>query len=119
VVLFFYPKDDTPECTRQACAFRDDYEEFGKFDAKVVGIRSDSVESHRGFAKKHDLLFTLLIDEGDKVSKLYGVSDTLGLFPGRVVYVIDEQSVIRHVFSSQLGSRRYVEEALQILLSLG
>jgi thioredoxin-dependent peroxiredoxin len=119
VVLFFYPKDDTPGCTKEACAFRDDYEEFGKLDAEVVGISSDSVESHRSFAKKHGLPFTLLSDEGGKVRKLYGVSNTLGLFLGRVTYVLDEQGVIRHVFSSQLGAKRHVEEALKILLSIG
>jgi thioredoxin-dependent peroxiredoxin len=119
MVLFFYPKDDTPGCTKEACAFRDDYEEFGKLDAEVVGISSDSVESHRSFAKKHGLPFTLLSDEGGKVRKLYGVSNTLGLFPGRVTYVLDEQGVIRHVFSSQLDTKRHVEEALKVLLSIG
>jgi thioredoxin-dependent peroxiredoxin len=104
---------------KEVCAFRDDYEEFGKLDDEVVGISSDSVGSHRSFARKHRLAFTLLVDEGGKVRKLYGVSNTLGLLPGRVIYVIDEQGVIRHVFSSQLGSRRHVEEALKILLSLG
>ena len=117
VVLFFYPKDDTLGCTREACAFRDDYEEFSKLDAEVVGISSDSVESHRSFAGKHRLPFTLLSDEGGKVRKLYGVSNTLGLFPGRVTYVLDEQGVIRRVFSSQLGTRRHVEEALKTLLA--
>jgi len=119
VVLFFYPKDDTPGCTKEACAFRDDYEEFRKLDAEVVGISSDSVESHRTFARKHSLPFTLLSDEGGKVRKLYGVSNTFGLFPGRVTYVMDEEGVIRHVFSSQLGARRHVEEALRILPSIG
>jgi peroxiredoxin Q/BCP len=119
VVLFFYPKDDTPGCTKEACAFRDDYQEFRKLDAEVVGISSDSVESHRSFAKKHRLPFTLLSDEGGKVSKLYGVSNTFGLFPGRVTYVIDEKGVIRHVFSSQLAVRRHVEEALKVLPFIG
>jgi thioredoxin-dependent peroxiredoxin len=62
VVHFFYPKDDTPGCTKQACAFRDDYEGFGKLNAEVIGMSSDSVESHRSFASKHDLPFTLLSD---------------------------------------------------------
>ena len=115
VVLFFYPKDDTPGCTKEACAFRDDYEEFGKLDAEVIGISSDSVESHRGFASKHDLPFTLLSDEGGMVRKLYGVPNTFGLFPGRVTYVIDEEGVVRHVFSSQLGVEKHVEEALKVL----
>jgi peroxiredoxin Q/BCP len=119
VVLFFYPKDDTPGCTREACAFRDDHEEFSKLDAEVVGISSDPVESHRSFARKHGLPFTLLSDEGGRVRKLYSVSSTFGLFPGRVTYVIDENGVIRHVFSSQLSTRRHVEEALKILQSIG
>jgi peroxiredoxin Q/BCP len=63
VVLFFYPKDDSPGCTREVCVFRDSFEEFGKLDAEVIGISSDSVESHRSFAIKHDLSFTLLSDE--------------------------------------------------------
>jgi thioredoxin-dependent peroxiredoxin len=118
VVLFFYPKDDTPGCTKQACAFRDDYEQFGKLDAEVMGISSDSVESHRSFASKHDLPFTLLSDEGGKVRRLYGVSSTFGLFPGRVTYVIDREGVVRHVFSSQLEAVKHVEVALKSLHSI-
>jgi len=118
VVLFFYPKDDTPGCTREACAFRDNYQAFSKLDAEVVGISSDSVESHRSFAREHRLPFTLLSDEGGKVRKLYGVSNTFGLFPGRVTYVIDEKGVIRHIFSSQLGAKSHVEEALKFLSSI-
>ena len=118
VVLFFYPKDDTPGCTKEACAFRDDYEEFNKLDAQVIGISSDSVESHRRFAKKHDLPFTLLSDEGRKVRRLYGVPNAFGLFPGRVTYVIDEEGVVRRIFSSQLGVEQHVEEALKALQSI-
>jgi peroxiredoxin Q/BCP len=119
VVLFFYPKDDTPGCTKEACAFRDNYEAFSELDAEVVGISSDSVKSHRSFAREHRLPFTLLSDEGGKVRKLYGASNTFGLLPGRVTYVIDEKGVIRHVFSSQLGAKRHVEEALKVLTSIG
>lgn len=118
VVLFFYPKDDTPGCTKQACAFRDDYAEFGRLDAEVIGISSDSVESHQGFALRHDLPYTLLSDEGGKVRRLYGVPNTLGLFPGRVTYVIDKEGVVRHVFSSQVGVEKHVEEALKALRSI-
>jgi thioredoxin-dependent peroxiredoxin len=115
VVLFFYPKDDTPGCTRQACAIRDEFEEFAKLDAEVIGISSDSVASHERFAERHDLPFTLLSDEGGRVRRLYGVPNAFGLFPGRVTYVIDEEGVVRHVFSSQLGVTRHVEEALKAL----
>jgi peroxiredoxin Q/BCP len=119
VVLFFYPKDDSPGCTQQVCAFRDDYEEFGKLDAEVIGISSDSVESHRSFAAKHRLPYTLVSDEGGRVRKLFGVPNTLGLFPGRVTYVIDREGVVRHVFSSQVGIDRHVEDALEALESIG
>jgi peroxiredoxin Q/BCP len=118
VVIFFYPKDDSPGCTKQVCAFRDDYEEFGKLDAEVIGISSDPVESHRGFAARHRLPFTLVSDEGGKVRKLYGVPNTLGLFPGRVTYVIDKKGVVRHIFSSQVGIDRHVEGALEALESI-
>ncbi|HET7271163.1 MAG TPA: peroxiredoxin [Rubrobacter sp.] len=119
VVLFFYPKDDTPGCTREVCAFRDDYEQFGRLDAEVIGISSDSVASHRNFAEIHELPFTLLSDEGGKVRQLYGVPNTFGLFPGRVTYVIDRDGVVRHVFSSQLAAARHVEEALGALKAIG
>jgi peroxiredoxin Q/BCP len=115
VVLFFYPKDNTPGCIKEVCAFRNDFEEFGELDADVIGISSDSVESHRAFAEKHDLPFALLSDEGGKVRKLYGVPNTLGLLPGRVTYVIDEEGVVRHIFSSQLDVERHVQEAVNAL----
>jgi peroxiredoxin Q/BCP len=117
VVLFFYPKDDSPGCTKEVCAFRDNFEEFGKLDAQVIGISSDSVESHRRFAVKHDLSYPLLSDEGGDIRRLYGVPKTFGLFPGRVTYVIDKGGVVRHVFASQLGAERHVQEALAALRS--
>jgi thioredoxin-dependent peroxiredoxin len=118
VILYFYPKDDTPGCTKEACAFRDEHEEFGKLDAEIIGVSSDSVESHRRFAEKHDLSFTLLSDEGGKVRRMYGVPNTFGIFPGRVTYVIDEAGVVRHVFSSQIGAVKHVEGALKSLAAI-
>ena len=118
VVLYFYPKDDTPGCTKEACAFRDEYEKFGRLDAEVIGVSSDSVESHRSFAEKHDLPFTLLSDEEGKVRRLYGVPNTFGVFPGRVTYVIDEEGVIRHIFASQIAAVQHVEEALEALAAI-
>jgi peroxiredoxin Q/BCP len=115
VVLYFYPRDETAGCTRQACAFRDEFGEFARLDAQVIGISSDSVASHERFARKHQLPFTLLSDEGGRVRQLYGVPNTFGLFPGRVTYVIDERGVVRRVFSSQLGVTTHVEEALGAL----
>jgi peroxiredoxin Q/BCP len=115
VVLFFYPKDDTPGCTKEVCAFRDSFEGFRELGAEVMGISSDSVESHRSFVAKHSLPFSLLSDEGGRVRKLYGVPNTFVLFPGRVTYVIDKDSVVRHIFSSQVGVQKHVEEALEVL----
>ena len=115
VVLYFYPKDETPGCTAEACSFRDSYEVFKEAGAEVVGVSSDSVAAHESFASKHRLPFTLLADQGGKVRKLYGVRSTLGILPGRVTYVIDREGVVRHVFSSQMGVQRHVGEALDAL----
>ncbi len=115
VVLYFYPKDDTPGCTVESCTFRDSYEVFQEAGAEVIGVSSDSPESHAKFASKYHLPFRLLSDEGEGVRKLYGVSSTLGLLPGRVTFVIDRQGVVRHVFSSQFRPKKHVDEALEIL----
>jgi peroxiredoxin Q/BCP len=117
VVLFFYPKDDSPGCTREVCVFRDNFEEFRNLDAEVIGKSSDSVESHRNFAVKYDLSFPLLSDEKGNIRRLYGVPKTFGLFPGRVTYIIDKEGVVRHVFASQLSVERHVQEALAALRS--
>ena len=115
IVLYFYPKDDTPGCTTQACTFRDQFEDFKDAGAEVLGVSSDSPESHAQFATKYRLPFRLLSDTGEKVRNLYGVSSTLGLLPGRLTFVIDKQGVIRHSFSSQFRPKKHVEEALKIL----
>ena len=118
VVLYFYPKDETPGCTAEACAFRDKYEVFKEAGAEVIGISSDSISSHEQFAAHHRLPFTLVADEGGAVRKRYKVPSTLGLLPGRVTYVIDREGVIRYVFSSQLNATQHVEEALRIVRQL-
>ena len=118
VVLYFYPKDDTPGCTVEACSFRDAYEVFAEAGAEVIGVSSDSVSSHDAFAKKHRLPMTLLSDPGGKVRDQYGVKSTLGLFPGRVTYVIDKEGVVQHAFSSQLRFSKHVDEALEVVKRL-
>ena len=115
VVLYFYPKDDTPGCTKEACSFRDSYEDFQDAGAEVIGVSSDSASSHAKFAKRHKLPFTLLSDAKGEVRKKYGVPSTMGLMPGRVTYVIDKRGVVRHVFNSQLQATRHVSEALAAL----
>ena len=117
VVLYFYPKDDTPGCTLEACAFRDQYEDFSDAGAAVIGVSSDSSASHRAFAARHRLPFALLSDRDGHVRKRYGVPATLGLLPGRVTFVIDADGVVRRVFNSQLAATRHVSEALDALRS--
>jgi peroxiredoxin Q/BCP len=118
IVLYFYPKDETPGCTAEACEFRDNHAQFQKAGAEVVGVSSDSVGSHERFAKHHGLPFTLLSDAGGHVRALYGVKSTFGLFPGRVTFVIDRRGVVRYVFDSQLRFSAHVSKALEIVKSL-
>jgi peroxiredoxin Q/BCP len=118
IVLYFYPKDNTPGCTTEAHAFRDRYEVFKEMGAEVIGVSSDSVDSHRDFASKCDLPFTILSDPGGAVRKLYGVPPSMGLLPGRVTYIIDKKGVVRFIFSSQFNPVKHVEEALRALKSL-
>ena len=113
VVLFFYPKDHTPVCTKEACAFRDSYEKFVAAGAEVIGVSSDSQASHRSFAEKHRLPFPIISDHDRSLRKLFGVPNPLGFIPGRVTYVIDREGVIRMVFSAIFASDDHVEKALE------
>jgi thioredoxin-dependent peroxiredoxin len=119
LVIYFYPKDDSPGCTAQACSFRDQFEVFSEADAFIIGISGQSVESHKKFAEKYRLKYTLLSDEGNKIRKLFGVpTDFLGLIPGRVTYVIDKSGHVVFLFSSQTQTQRHVDDALKILKDL-
>jgi peroxiredoxin Q/BCP len=118
VVLYFYPKDETPGCTAEACAFRDSYEVFAEAGAEVIGVSSDSADRHAAFAGHHDLQFTLLSDEGGRVRKSYGVPAVLGLIPGRVTYVIDRTGTVRHVFKSLTNIGAHVNDALDVVRQL-
>jgi peroxiredoxin Q/BCP len=118
VVLYFYPKDETPGCTAEACAFRDSHEVFTEAGAEVIGVSSDSVDKHASFASHHQLPFTLLSDAGGKVRKSYGVPSTLGLLPGRTTYVIDRDGTVKYVFNSQVNIGKHVEDALAVVKRL-
>jgi peroxiredoxin Q/BCP len=118
VVLFFYPKDNTPGCTAEACTFRDSHEAFREAGAEVIGVSSDSAESHRKFAERFHLPFVLLTDVDGGLRARYGVPRTLGFFPGRVTYLIDRDGIVRHIFSSQMQPKRHVAEALDVLQRL-
>ena len=118
LVLFFYPKDDTPGCTAEACSFRDNAESFAALDAEVWGISSDDAVSHRRFASRHNLTFPLLCDRNNALRREMGVPKALGLLPGRVTYIVDGEGVIRHTFSNLLDGPAHVREAQQVLNQL-
>ncbi|MCB0473300.1 MAG: peroxiredoxin, partial [Flavobacteriaceae bacterium] len=116
MVIYFYPKDDTPGCTKEACAFRDAYESFTDLGVKVIGISADSVESHKNFAEKYRLPYTLLADTGNEVRQSFGVPKSLmGLLPGRVTYVINRKGKVIYIFNSQLAAKKHITEALNAL----
>lgn len=105
-IIYFYPKDDTSQCTAQACGFRDNYADFVNLDVEVIGISSDSVNSHQEFVQKYNLPFVLLSDSDSTIRELFGVpSKIFGLLPGRVTYLVNKQGVIQEVFDSILGMK--------------
>ncbi|TGE28916.1 peroxiredoxin [Hymenobacter metallicola] len=119
IVLYFYPKDDTPGCTAEACSFRDQYEDFQDLGAEVVGVSSDSEASHQKFTQKHRLPFPLLADVGGRVRKLYEVPRALlGIIPGRVTFVIDKNGVIQYIFNSLNRATDHVSTAKEVLQGL-
>ncbi|CAL8467480.1 g7018 [Coccomyxa elongata] len=116
VVLYFYPADGSPGCTRQAKAFKDAIGEFKRAGAAVVGVSGDSVDSHIKFKGELDLPFQLLADEGNEVRKEYGVTkDLLGLLEGRQTYVIGKDGIVKLVFNNQFEPEKHVDEALKAL----
>lgn len=117
VVLYFYPKDDTPGCTAESCAFRDAYEALKERGAEVIGISADSPSSHRNFAQKHRLPFILLSDEQNQVRQRYGVPATLWILPGRVTYIIDPEGIVRKIFDSPFDVAGHVKAAENVIMS--
>lgn len=115
VVLFFYPKNDTPVCVAEACNFRDRHEVFVGSGAQVVGVSRDTVESHKSFAGRYDLPYTLLSDPDAALRAQYGVKKTLGFFDGRVTFVIDPGGVVRCSFSAALDAKAHVQHALDTI----
>lgn len=118
LVIYFYPKDNTPGCTTQACSFRDQYEDFKDLGAEVIGISSDDVSSHKKFVTQYKLPFILLSDSDKKIRKLFGVpSNMFGLLPGRVTYVIDRDGEIKMIFDSMMASK-HIPKALDAVKKL-
>jgi peroxiredoxin Q/BCP len=118
VILYFYPKDETTGCTKEACTFRDNYEQLTSLGAEVLGVSGQSVESHKTFATHYGLPFILLADVNNNVRELYGVPSTMGIIPGRVTYIIDKKGIVRHIFVSQTQAQRHVEEAKKTLTEI-
>lgn len=116
LVIYFYPKDDTPGCTKEACAFRDSFEEFTNAGVTVFGVSADSPKSHLAFKEKYRLPFSLLTDSGNQLRKTWNVPSSLfGLLPGRVTYIFDKKGILLHLFNSQLRAEQHITEALAIL----
>ncbi len=116
MVIYFYPKDDTPGCTKEACSFRDNFSAFKNLNAKIIGISGDNVESHKAFAEKYNLPFTLLADVNNEVRKKFGVPNTvLGLIPGRVTYVVDNKGIVIHIYDKLRNAEKHIDEALKSL----
>ena len=113
-VLYFYPKNNTPACTTEACDFRDSYEDFIALGAEVVGISADSVKSHERFGQKYDLPFILLSDKDKTVRKQFKIKNSMLLLPGRETYVVDEKGIVIMVFNS-INASEHMKRALKAL----
>jgi thioredoxin-dependent peroxiredoxin len=118
LVVYFYPKDDSYGCTKEACSFRDAYDDFKDAGAEVIGISTDDGASHRDFASRHKLPFILLSDVDRKVATLYGVRRSYGILPGRVTFVIDKAGIVRMNFSSQTNMQEHIDQAISLIRQL-
>jgi len=114
LVLYFYPKDETPGCTKEACTFRDNWDRISAMDAKIVGISRDSISSHKSFKEHHSLPFTLVSDVDGSIAKLYGLSGNFLMRP-RVTFVIDKEGTIRLICDSQVHMARHVKDSIKAL----
>lgn len=118
IVIYFYPKDNTPGCTAQACSFRDQYQDFKDLGAEVIGISSDNEASHQKFSKQYKLPFILLADKNKKIKDMFGFKDNMfGLIPGRVTYVADKNGTIKMIFDSVLATK-HIPKALEAIKRL-
>lgn len=117
LVVYFYPADETYGCTKEACGFRDSYQDFTDAGADVIGISGDDAASHAKFKANHRLPFTLLSDPGHAVAKSWGLKKSLGI-PPRVTFVFDKSGVVRHRFDSMVRFGAHVDKALDIVRSL-
>ena len=118
LVLYFYPKDGTPVCTKEACSFRDAYDDFLEAGATVIGVSGDSDSSHSSFASKHDLPFHLVADEDGLLKNTFGIKSLLGIMPERATFVIDQMGIVREIVRSSFSADKHVDESLQLVQKL-
>ena len=118
LVLFFYPKDDTPGCTIEACGFRDKYDLFKILGAEVWGINDGDSKSHLEFANKNKLQYPLLCDPNNILRRKFGIQKTLGIIEGRVTFIIDSKGIIIHIFEDLLNGPAHIKEAIKALKKL-
>jgi len=118
LVIYFYPKNFTPGCTKEACDFRDHNQEFVNLGAEVIGISGDSEQSHGRFAGKYNLPFTLLSDQDGKIRRQFGVKkNLLGLIPGRETFVFDKNGCLLLRYNS-MDARSHIRKALKVVQEL-
>jgi len=115
LIIYFYPKDETPGCIKEACKFRDEFQSFVDLGVQVFGISGDSSASHKKFKEKYHLPFTLLADSNNEVRKEFGVPKSLLFLPGRVTYIVNEKGIVTYMFNSQFGAEKHIENALEFL----
>jgi peroxiredoxin Q/BCP len=115
LIIYFYPKDETPGCIKEACKFRDEFESFVDLGVQVFGISGDSSASHKKFKEKYHLPFTLLADTNNEVRKKFGVPKSLLFLPGRVTYIVNKKGIVTYIFNSQFGAEKHIEKALKYL----
>ncbi|MBX0332510.1 peroxiredoxin [Pontibacter sp. HSC-14F20] len=118
VVLYFYPKDSSTDCTKQACEFRDHYETFKELGTEVVCISYDKADAHKRFERMYRLPFTLLSDCDAQIRNLYGVPRKFGIMPGRSIYVIDKKREVQYVFNSLSKPAEHVQQVLDVLYDI-
>jgi peroxiredoxin Q/BCP len=117
LVIYFYPKDDTPGCIKEACSFRDSFQDLVDAGALVYGVSSDKPDVHAQFKAKYKLPFSLLSDTAGELRKLLGVpADLFGLIPGRVTYIFNPEGRLIKEFNSQISPEKHVKEALKVIL---
>lgn len=115
LIIYFYPKDFTPVCTREACEFRDTFAFFNDLDVDVYGISRDSIATHQEFKKAHDLPFELLADEDGKVADLYDASMPIIRFTKRITYLLNRNHQIVGVYQNLFGARKHIQEMVKHL----